>query len=232
MPVRDRNALLAFGVVLVSLGSIYYSIGMRTDVIRPVEPFVALYILAFLIYLYVSARLIPALQTYSRFVVPVIFMAGVIFRLMLVHSPPSLSTDIYRYVWDGRLTTHGINPYRYAPYNPHLASLRDGAIWGPMEYKYYQTIYMPVSQVFFAVGSFLFGANLTAFKMMYTLFDIAVMGVLVLILKQRKFPLVNIAWYALCPLPITEISAIGASRPSRSVFSSLGALPCPHIPSN
>ena len=28
---------------------------------------------------------------------------------------PLLSSDIYRYVWDGKVQAAGINPYRYVP---------------------------------------------------------------------------------------------------------------------
>ena len=61
---------------------------------------------------------------------------------------------MYRYVWDGRLTLHGINPYHYAPNAGPLRPLRDMDIWVPMEYKAYQTIYMPVSQGIFAPRKF------------------------------------------------------------------------------
>ena len=43
-----------------------------------------------------------------------------------VSSPrPILSSDVYRYVWDGRVEAAGINPYRYVPADPQLAPLRD-----------------------------------------------------------------------------------------------------------
>ena len=41
-------------------------------------------------------------------------------RLPLIVSPPFLSTDVYRYVWDGRVQAAGINPYRYLPADPAL----------------------------------------------------------------------------------------------------------------
>ena len=44
-------------------------------------------------------------------------------------SPPYLSSDIYRYVWDGRVMAAGINPYRYVPADPHLEALRDPDIF-------------------------------------------------------------------------------------------------------
>ena len=40
---------------------------------------------------------------------------AVAMRLMTLTAPPILSSDIYRYVWDGRVQLAGINPYRYVP---------------------------------------------------------------------------------------------------------------------
>src|SRR5262249_54575097 len=36
-------------------------------------------------------------------------------RLLTLTAPPILSSDIYRYVWDGRVQLAGINPYRFVP---------------------------------------------------------------------------------------------------------------------
>ena len=38
-----------------------------------------------------------------------------ILRLVFLPVMPSLTTDYYRYVWDGRVQLAGINPYRYRP---------------------------------------------------------------------------------------------------------------------
>jgi hypothetical protein len=38
---------------------------------------------------------------------------AVLFRLTLLFSPPSLSDDIYRYLWDGHLLNLGVNPYAF-----------------------------------------------------------------------------------------------------------------------
>jgi hypothetical protein len=48
-------------------------------------------------------------------------------RLALLFVEPYLSSDIYRYIWDGRVQAAGINPYRYVPNAPELAQLRDAA---------------------------------------------------------------------------------------------------------
>ena len=44
-------------------------------------------------------------------------------------APPFLSSDIYRYVWDGQVQAAGINPYRYVPADPALAGLRGHAVF-------------------------------------------------------------------------------------------------------
>ena len=54
-------------------------------------------------------------------------------RVMLLFAPP-LSTDIYRYVWDGRVQSAGINPYRYLPADKQLAKLRDSVIFPEINY--------------------------------------------------------------------------------------------------
>ena len=54
---------------------------------------------------------------------------AVAMRVMTLVAPPLLSSDIYRYVWDGRVQLAGINPYRYVPDAPDLAFLRDDAVY-------------------------------------------------------------------------------------------------------
>ena len=117
---------------------------------------------------------------------------------------------MYRYVWDGRLTLHGINPYHYAPNAGQLRPLRDMDIWVPMEYKAYQTIYMPVSQAVFAARELRCSAdNLIGYKCLYFLFDVGVMALLWRLLLALGRPPSLLVWYAWSPLPITEISLAG-----------------------
>jgi alpha-1,6-mannosyltransferase len=80
----------------------------------------------------------------------IILIGGALFRLIPVPlDPPRLSTDIYRYIWDGRLQGAGINPYLYVPVDPKLAGLRDDSIYPNINRKEYaHTIYPPVAQIF------------------------------------------------------------------------------------
>ena len=40
---------------------------------------------------------------------------GVLFRLVLLFSVPIQEVDLYRYLWDGVVTSEGISPYEYSP---------------------------------------------------------------------------------------------------------------------
>src|ERR1700719_3223664 len=51
---------------------------------------------------------------------------GILLRAYVLLFDPLLSSDVYRYIWDGRVQAAGINPYRYVPSDEALAFLRDG----------------------------------------------------------------------------------------------------------
>ena len=58
-----------------------------------------------------------------------ILLGGLALPLAAGFAPPRSSDDMYRYIWDGRVQTVGIDPYRYAPAAPQLAGLRDDFLW-------------------------------------------------------------------------------------------------------
>ena len=63
----------------------------------------------------------------ARAMLPIILATGLVARLVVLVAPPLLSTDLYRYVWDGRVQAAGINPYRYIPNGPrtcHSSAMR------------------------------------------------------------------------------------------------------------
>ncbi len=46
-------------------------------------------------------------------------------------APPSTSTDMYRYAWDGKVQAAGISPYDHPPVAPELAPLRESWLFPP-----------------------------------------------------------------------------------------------------
>src|SRR5258708_32605141 len=50
---------------------------------------------------------------------------ALVFRILMLWTPVYLSSDPYRYLWDGRVQWAGVNPYPYPPAAPQLSTLRD-----------------------------------------------------------------------------------------------------------
>ncbi len=102
-----------------------------------------------------------------------IFGFAILFRLTLVFHSPVGSDDIYRYVWDGKVAAHGINPFRYAPTDSALVFLRTDALPSLINHPTMRTIYPPLAQAFFFLSYKLFGESLTGMKLLIVLADIA-----------------------------------------------------------
>ena len=72
---------------------------------------------------------------------------SVLFRLPLLPTEPRMSTDLYRYLWDGRVQVAGMNPYLYAPGDETLRPLRDPDIYRWINKKEVPTIYPAGAQL-------------------------------------------------------------------------------------
>jgi hypothetical protein len=130
-------------------------------------------------------------------------------RLALLFVEPYLSTDIYRYIWDGRVQAAGINPYRYMPAAPEVAHLRDGAIFpGINRADTAVTIYPPAAQAIFLVATRL-GESVVAMKLALMAFEAATVAALIALLSRLKRPATRVVAYAWHPLAIWEIAGSG-----------------------
>jgi len=96
---------------------------------------------------------------------------ALVFRLSLLPAPPDQSEDVYRYLWDGRLSALGMSPYRYAPDAKELESYRDRRIYPMLNSKPYITAYPPLSQGIFHLCYRLFGADVLPMKAVFSLLE-------------------------------------------------------------
>ena len=78
---------------------------------------------------YLVAVLMVTHRPATRHGIWVVLLVAAAIRLPLIPAPPFLSTDLYRYVWDGWVQAKGVNPYRYVPADPALGSLRDDLVY-------------------------------------------------------------------------------------------------------
>jgi len=137
----------------------------------------------------------------------VLVMFAVVLRAIMLLAPPSLSDDIYRYRWDGKVQASGRNPYAATPADPQLEDLRDDE-WAQINYPRIRTIYPPLAQGLFAITYFLHD-SLKAFQIVAALGDLLVIILLAALLQALRAPPWQLALYALHPLPVVEFAGSG-----------------------
>lgn len=103
--------------------------------------------IAFIAYAYISFYNTPSFKN--------VFFVGMLIRLILMFAFPNLSDDIYRFIWDGQLTSLHINPYGHLPSalaDQNISGL-SSELFAQMNSPDYYTIYPPFAQLIFYVST-------------------------------------------------------------------------------
>lgn len=139
-------------------------------------------------------------------------VSAIVFRLVAATAEPSLSDDVYRYVWDGRVQAAGHHPYRFAPSDSERAELRDAAVYPRINHPEIPTIYPPLAEMLFAL---LAAAHLgvVGFKVAFALIDAGVVWALLTLLRALRLPRDRVVLYAWNPLAVIEIAGSGHVEP-------------------
>ncbi len=138
-----------------------------------------------------------------------VFGVGILLRAYVLLFDPLLSSDIYRYVWDGRVQAAGINPYRYFPADEALAFLRDGTIFPHINRADTAvTIYPPVAQFFFFIVTRI-GENVTTMRLAMLGCESVTVALIMLLLRRMNRPVTRVVAYLWHPLPLWEIANSG-----------------------
>ena len=136
-----------------------------------------------------------------------ILAVGAILRVLVLPLQPSLSDDVYRYLWDGNVLVEGFNPYLLAPEDPVLEPLQ-GELWQRLPHKDVPTVYPPVAEGLFALAARL-PASLWAWKILLASVDLLSCTLLIFVLSSRRLPLSRSVWYVWNPLVTIEIAGMG-----------------------
>ena len=84
---------------------------------RPIVTYVAIYLSLFALYAFACGVVFSGLDHPGIF--PAMVLLGLLFRAAVLPSQQIQEDDVYRYLWDGKVFAHGINPYEYAPSEIH-----------------------------------------------------------------------------------------------------------------
>lgn len=143
----------------------------------------------------------------SRAHLLLILVAALAFRLTLVGVSPTLSDDLYRYQWEGRIQEAAWNPYQVTPADPRLAELRD-ANFTRLPGRDFPSAYPPLAELYFWLLTRL-GGGLEGFQWAALAFDLAALALLLGLLRALGQPLVRVLTYAWCPLVVLEFAGNG-----------------------
>jgi hypothetical protein len=135
--------------------------------------------------------------------------AALLFRLLLLPTAPTLSTDLYRYLWDGRLAVAGVSPFRHPPNAPEVAAFRDELVYPHLNHVDWRTIYPPGGQLVFAALAGLRPSSVIGMKLLILAADLLTIGLLLGWLGALGRPAAWVLVYAWHPLVVVEFAGSG-----------------------
>jgi alpha-1,6-mannosyltransferase len=206
MDLTLPNNLKTIGYTLVSFllyGIVAFGL-KRTDFFALILLFGLLFICAY--------KLIVIQKDNISFLV----IVTIVFRLIFGWVLPNLSQDFYRFIWDGRLITEGLNPYLQLPKDlilqsnfhlPQAQELFNGM--GSLSATHYSN-YPPINQLFFAIAGFLNNNSISGavivLRFIIILSDIGTLYFGRKLLINLGLEPYRIFWYLLNPLVIIELT--------------------------
>lgn len=236
------SLILYCGISFLSKEFIYGT--GHTD--RPIILFLFLYLLLFVFYFLAINFIVkkwgspsPVYKMEKRNVSPlqrekgdlrIILLFAVLFRLAFLPSNPIQEDDYYRYMWDGKVSQHGVNPYKYSPAEINrfkeddekreydyveikelellnhirFENHRSEILFDRINHPEVPTIYPPFSQIIFLLAEFSFGGKIMGLRATVLVFDLLTIWMVLCLLKRYKLnPLYSII-YAWSPLVIKE----------------------------
>lgn len=145
MTCSAKWLLAILGIFLVA---IYIGALKLGDLREHTVQFIWLFFTAFAVY-GVACFISLQAQVVDRRTLLGIFALAAVMQAVLIFSRPTLTDDMYRYVWDGRVQAQGISPYRYPPSAVELVSFRDSEIYPSINRKPVVTVYPPAAEAAF-----------------------------------------------------------------------------------
>jgi hypothetical protein len=135
-----------------------------------------------------------------------IWIFAALFRLtLLFNSPPTLSDDVYRYMWDGRLVNEGVSPYAHHVDSPSLDRF-DSARRALVNNSWMASPYLPASQALFATVYGLAPNNPLAFQIVALALDLLTGWLVAALLWELGLRQERVLIYLWNPLVVVEFA--------------------------
>jgi len=176
------------------------------DLRRETIAFEIAFFVAFALYAVAVAFMLRDEHPIARHWLIVMFAFAIAFRAILILTPPRLSDDMFRYVWDGRVQAQGISPYAYPPSATQLVPLRDFEIYPYINRKQSVTVYPAAAELAYAVLWQIVRDNTRGFQIAMTVGDVVAGALLVFLLRATNRPTQRALIYLWSPLVIFELA--------------------------
>jgi hypothetical protein len=198
-------------------GLFVYSIGtaiLLTDLLlihflpsHPAIAYTLVFVSASILYLWIARETITIELPSTA--VWLILAGALLARLIFLGTTPIGSDDIYRYMWDGKVQSAGINPYSFSPDSKELSHLHSSTLPALVNHPSYKTLYFPLSEWIFFFCYQISGEHVWAYKLIFLLSEVVLLLALSKLLRELKVPDRFLLLYALCPLTIISFGLDG-----------------------
>ncbi|MEM7536189.1 MAG: hypothetical protein AAF639_28660 [Chloroflexota bacterium] len=130
---------------------------------------------------------------------------AILFHVLLLFTVPTLSSDVYRYLWDGYVANNGVSPYAFPIDSPQLDYL-DAPIRAQANHTWMASPYLPAAQTLFGTVTWLLPP--TPLSMQIALVGVNLFnGILIVaLLSIANLPCHRVLIYLWNPLVIVEIA--------------------------
>ncbi len=151
----------------------------------------------------------------TRFSKSFLIGLGLVAHVLTLFSEPSLTDDLYRYLWDGILLNNGYDPFEKLPiyYIENNISIRgiNESLFNELNSPNYFSIYPPFSQWVFRLGAYFFPENVFFSGIIIRLIVFLFQGIgmycfYLILLKLKQATPQSLFLYFANPLLIIELS--------------------------
>lgn len=192
---------LGLAALAAALTAIFRWVARQQDVYAHMPEFVGLLLLVGIFYV-IGVYWVERFRLGATGLV-IILAGAVLFRVVLLSAPETLSDDVYRYQWDGRAQRAHLNPYVVFPNSEGLEWLQNPEHPEPPG-EDTPTIYPPLSEFAYRMIE-----TVSGYKRVSTILDLACVGLLLLLLAAMKEPSHRVLAYAWNPAVLIAFAMSG-----------------------
>ena len=210
--MKDVRLGLVLIAALLEAGFAAILLLKELDVNAP--EFVLAYLLTSVFYL-VACYLASRDRAFTHSEIRFVWLAAVTFRLTLLPLGPTLSEDLERYRWQGKLQAAGGNPYIEVPEDSKWISLRD-LTWPRVTRKDMPSVYGPVYELgnaaWYRIATWAtddYRLQVWSFKLPFAALELAAGWALATLLRALALPAGRVLIYLWSPLVVVEFWAQG-----------------------